>query len=65
MASLVLGIAGSAIGPSLFGAGFSLFGASITGAEIDGAIGTVISAQLDSLIAPGTHITRKSRGCLT
>src|SRR4051794_32806978 len=59
MASLVPGIAGSAIGPSLFGAGFSLFGASITGAEIGGAIGTLIGTELDNLIAPGTHITRK------
>jgi hypothetical protein len=60
MASLVLGIAGSAIGPSLFGAGFSLFGASITGAEIGGAIGTLIGAELDNLLAPGSHVTRKS-----
>ncbi|MFL6689725.1 MAG: hypothetical protein ACJ8IR_05995 [Alphaproteobacteria bacterium] len=60
MASLVLGIAGSAIGPSLFGAGFSMFGATITGAEIGGAIGTLIGTELDNLIAPGTHITRKS-----
>src|SRR4051794_9851871 len=60
MASLVLGIAGSAIGPSLFGAGFSLFGASITGAEIGGAIGTLVGTELDNLLAPGTHITRKS-----
>jgi hypothetical protein len=60
MASLVLGIAGSAIGPSLFGAGFSLFGASITGAEIGGAIGALAGTELDNLIAPGTHITRTS-----
>ena len=60
MASLVLGIAGSAIGPSLFGAGFSLFGATITGAEIGGAIGTLIGAELDNLIAPGSHVTRTS-----
>ncbi len=60
MASLVLGIAGSAIGPSLFGAGFSLFGATITGAEIGGALGALIGTELDNLIAPGTHITRTS-----
>jgi len=60
MASLVLGIAGSAIGPSIFGAGFSLFGATITGAEIGGALGTIIGTELDNLLAPGTHITRKS-----
>ncbi|HJU26006.1 MAG TPA: hypothetical protein VJ722_04960, partial [Rhodanobacteraceae bacterium] len=60
MASLVLGIAGSAIGPSLFGAGFSLFGATITGAEIGGAIGALLGTELDNLIAPGTHTTRKA-----
>ena len=60
MASLVLGIAGTAIGPSLFGAGFSLFGATITGAEIGGMIGTIIGTELDNLLAPGTHITRTS-----
>ncbi len=57
MASLVLGIAGQAIGPSLFGAGFSVFGATITGAEIGGAIGAFIGSEIDSLIAPGSHVT--------
>src|ERR1043165_10081766 len=60
LASLVLGIAGSAIGPSIFGAGFSLFGATITGAEIGGALGTLVGTELDNLLAPGTHIARKS-----
>jgi GTA TIM-barrel-like domain/Putative phage tail protein len=60
MASLVLGIAGAAVGPSLFGAGFSLFGATITGAEIGGAIGSLIGTEIDNLLAPGTHITRTS-----
>jgi len=60
MASLVLGIAGSAAGASLLGSGFSLFGATITGAQIGGAIGTLLGAELDNLIAPGTHITRTS-----
>jgi hypothetical protein len=60
MASLVLSIAGSAIGSSVLGSGFSIFGAAITGAEIGGAIGTIIGAEIDNLIAPGTHYTRKS-----
>ena len=58
MASLVLGIAGAALGPSLFGAGFSVLGATITGAEIGGAIGSFLGSEIDSLIAPGTHIAR-------
>jgi hypothetical protein len=59
MASLVLGVVGSAFGPSLFGAGFSLFGATITGAEIGGAIGTFIGSEIDSALMPGTHISRQ------
>ena len=60
MASLVLSIAGSAIGSSLIGSGLTIFGATITGAEIGGAIGTIVGTELDNLIAPGTHVTRKS-----
>jgi hypothetical protein len=58
MASLILGIAGSAAGAAL--GSFSLFGATITGAEIGGAIGTLLGTEIDDLIAPGTHVTRKS-----
>ena len=57
MASLVLGVVGSAIGGSLLG-GFSLLGATITGAQIGGAIGTLIGAEIDSALAPGTTIRR-------
>lgn len=60
MASLILGIAGSALGPSLFGADFSVLGATVTGAEIGGALGSFLGSEIDSLIAPGTHVTRKS-----
>jgi hypothetical protein len=60
MASLVLSIAGSAIGSSLLGSGLTIFGATITGAEIGGAIGTIVGTELDNLIAPGTYVTRKS-----
>ena len=58
MASLVLGIAGEAAGASL--GSFSLFGATISGAQIGGAIGAILGTEIDDLIAPGTHVTRKS-----
>ncbi len=45
MDSLVLGVVGSAIGGSLLG-GFSLLGATTTGAQIGGAIGTSIGALI-------------------
>jgi hypothetical protein len=57
MASLVLGIAGSALGPTLFGSGFSFLGATITGAQIGGAIGAFAGAEIDAAIAPGTKRT--------
>jgi GTA TIM-barrel-like domain/Putative phage tail protein len=57
MASLVLSIAGSAIGSALFD-GFTLFGATITGAQLGGAIGTLIGAEIDSALMPGTNIRR-------
>ncbi len=57
MASLVLSIAGSAIGSTLFD-GFTLFGATITGAQIGGAIGTLIGSEIDSALMPGQTIHR-------
>jgi hypothetical protein len=59
MASLVLGAVGSAIGPSLFGAGFSFLGVTVTGAEIGGALGTFIGSEIDSALMPGQHINRR------
>lgn len=59
MASLVLGAVGQAVGPSLFGAGFSIFGATITGAEIGGAIGALAGSLIDSALMPGQHIVRQ------
>jgi hypothetical protein len=56
MASLVLGIAGSAIGTSLLGAGFSVLGATITGAEIGGAIGAFVGSEIDAALSPGTRV---------
>jgi hypothetical protein len=56
MASLVLGIAGEAIGPALFGAGFSLFGATVSGAAIGGALGSLAGSMIDAALAPGRHV---------
>src|SRR6185312_12990466 len=56
MASLVLGIAGSAIGSALF-PGLSLFGGLITGAEIGSALGTLAGGMIDSALG-GTHVNR-------
>jgi hypothetical protein len=57
MAALVLGIAGEALGASLFGAGISIFGATLSGAAIGGAIGTFVGSEIDAAIAPG--VSRK------
>jgi len=57
MASLLLSAAGSAIGSSLFD-GFTLFGATITGAQIGGAIGTLIGSEIDSALMPGQTVHR-------
>jgi hypothetical protein len=56
MASLILGIAGQAIGSAVLGSGFSVLGATITGAEIGGAIGAVIGSEIDSALAPGIRV---------
>jgi hypothetical protein len=57
MAALVLGIAGEALGASLFGAGISIFGATLSGAAIGGAIGAFAGSEIDAAIAPG--VSRK------
>jgi len=59
MASLVLGTVGQAVGPSLFGAGFSVFGVTISGAEIGSAIGALAGSLIDSALMPGQHIVRQ------
>ena len=53
MASLVLGIAGEAIGGSLLG-GFL----GLTGAQIGGAIGALAGSFIDSALAPGQSVHR-------
>src|ERR1700761_3996555 len=61
MASLVLGVAGSALGSSLLGSGFSILGATITGAQIGGALGALAGNMIDKAIAPGTRANNASR----
>jgi len=58
MASLILGIAGQAAGAAI--GDFSLFGLTVSAAQIGGAIGTLIGTEIDDLIAPGSHVTRRS-----
>ena len=57
MASLVLGIVGSGVGAQLLGSGVSLFGVTVTGAQIGGAIGAFVGTEIDAALAPGRHVT--------
>lgn len=57
MASLVLSIFGQAAGQQLIG-NISLFGTTISGAEIGGAIGAFAGSLIDSALAPGSHVSR-------
>src|SRR5690242_11063934 len=57
MASLLLGVVGSALGDSLFG-GLSILGATISGAQIGGALGAAAGAAIDAALTPGREITR-------
>lgn len=56
MASLVLGVAGSALGGSLLGGG--LLGGLLTGAQIGGALGSLAGLEIDAALTPGRTITR-------
>jgi hypothetical protein len=57
MASLLLGVAGSALGDSLFG-GIGFLGATLSGAQIGGALGSLAGAAIDSALTPGRQVTR-------
>ena len=59
MASLVLGIAGEAVGNALLGSGISIFGATLSGAAIGGAIGAFAGSEIDAALAPGTNVKRQ------
>jgi hypothetical protein len=58
MASLVLGAAGAAAGDALLGGGISFLGATLTGAQIGGAIGAFAGSEIDAALMPGRSITR-------
>ncbi|HVV29126.1 MAG TPA: glycoside hydrolase/phage tail family protein [Rhizomicrobium sp.] len=57
MASLVLGVAGSALGGALLG-GVSLFGTAIGGAQLGGALGAFAGAEIDAALTPGRSVSR-------
>ena len=53
MATLVLGAVGSAVGGALLPGGLSLFGATITGAALGGAVGSLAGGVIDqALLGP-------------
>jgi hypothetical protein len=58
MASLLLGVAGSALGGALLGDGFSVLGATLTGAQIGGALGALAGSAIDTALTPGRHVAR-------
>jgi hypothetical protein len=59
MASLLLGVAGSALGGALLGDGISVLGATLTGAQIGGALGALAGGQIDAALSPGRHAARE------
>src|ERR1700689_5103336 len=54
MASLILSIAGEAIGAAV--GSFDVLGFAISGAQIGGAIGAFAGSLIDEALAPGQHI---------
>ncbi|HEU0095526.1 MAG TPA: hypothetical protein VFQ52_03670, partial [Rhizomicrobium sp.] len=58
MASLVLGAVGAVAGSALLGGGISLLGATLTGAQIGGAIGALAGSEIDAALMPGGSVTR-------
>lgn len=59
MSSLLLGVAGSALGGALLGDGISVLGATVTGAQIGGALGALAGGQLDAALTGGRHVVRE------
>ena len=61
MATLVLGLAGQAVGQAVLGStAISIFGASISGAALGGAIGGAIGQYIDNgLLGAGQSVTRE------
>jgi hypothetical protein len=56
MATLVLGLAGQALGNALLPAGVQLFGQTITGAAIGGAIGAYAGSQVDAMLRGSARV---------
>ena len=71
MATLVLGIAGSAIGGALLPGGLSLFGTALTGSAIGSTLATIGGAFVDQALlgplagATGQTSCRKARASRT
>ncbi len=62
MATLVFGIAGSAIGGALLPGGLSVLGSALSGSAIGGALGTIGGAMVDqALLGPLAGATGESR----
>lgn len=59
MATLVFGLAGAAIGPALFGGGISLLGATLTGAQLGGALGYFAGSTIDAALFGGGGVKRE------
>jgi hypothetical protein len=59
MASLVLGIAGEAVGNALLGSGISILGGTLSGAAIGGAVGAFAGSEIDAALSPGMHSRRQ------
>jgi hypothetical protein len=59
MASLLLGVAGSALGGALLPGGLSLLGgAALSGAQIGGALGVLAGSKIDAALSPGRRLAR-------
>lgn len=56
MATLVLGLAGQAVGNALLPAGFTVLGQTITGAAIGGAIGAYAGMQVDAMLRGSARV---------
>ena len=56
MATLVLGLAGQAVGNALLPAGISVLGQTITGAAIGGAVGAYAGMQVDAMLRGSARV---------
>jgi len=56
MASLVLGVAGSALGGAVLGG--SVLGGLLTGAQVGGALGALAGTAIDAALTPGRTVNR-------